>query len=125
MIGANLDPVSGDAPGETPFAAAIFLHRHSYTAGGQAKPTSGCVSLAAVDLVDIPPPPRPGPRHALRHRPDRLAPHHRLIIRSRELLASAGAQEVHENDSGRGGEGGDGGREHVGVAVDVGLGVGR
>ena len=51
MIGANLDPVSGDAPGETPFAAAIFLHRHSYTAGGQAKPTSGCVSLAAVDLV--------------------------------------------------------------------------
>ncbi len=51
VIGANLDPVSGDAPGETPFAAAIFLHRHSYTAGGQAKPTSGCVSLAAVDLV--------------------------------------------------------------------------
>ena len=51
VIGANLDPVSGDAPGETPFAAAIFLHRHSYTAGDQPKPTSGCVSLAAPDLV--------------------------------------------------------------------------
>jgi L,D-peptidoglycan transpeptidase YkuD (ErfK/YbiS/YcfS/YnhG family) len=51
VIGANLDPVSGDAPGETPFAAAIFLHRHSYDAAGQAKPTSGCVSLSAVDLV--------------------------------------------------------------------------
>ena len=53
VIGANLDPVSGDAPGETPFAAAIFLHRNSYTATGQPKPTSGCVSLAAVDLVSF------------------------------------------------------------------------
>jgi len=53
VIGANLDPVSGDAPGETPFAAAIFLHRHSYTAGNQPKPTSGCVSLAAADLVTV------------------------------------------------------------------------
>ena len=34
VIGANLDPISGDAPGETPFAAAIFLHRHSYDANG-------------------------------------------------------------------------------------------
>ena len=51
VIGANLDPVSGDAPGETPFAAAIFLHRHSYSASGQPKPTSGCVSLGSVDLV--------------------------------------------------------------------------
>ena len=33
VIGANLDPISGDAPGEPPFAAAIFLHRHSYAAG--------------------------------------------------------------------------------------------
>jgi L,D-peptidoglycan transpeptidase YkuD (ErfK/YbiS/YcfS/YnhG family) len=51
VIGANLDPISGDAPGETPFAAAIFLHRNSYTASGQAKPTSGCVSLSADDLA--------------------------------------------------------------------------
>ncbi len=53
VIGANLDPVSGDAPGETPFAAAIFLHRNSYTAVDQPKPTSGCVSLADVDLVSV------------------------------------------------------------------------
>jgi len=52
VIGANLDPVSGDQPGETPYASAIFLHRHSYTSGGVAKPTSGCVSLAYNDLVD-------------------------------------------------------------------------
>ncbi|MGD9701362.1 MAG: hypothetical protein AB7Q42_14850 [Acidimicrobiia bacterium] len=52
VIGANNEPeVSGDAPGETPYAAAIFLHRHSYTAGGAVKPTSGCVSLAIEDLV--------------------------------------------------------------------------
>lgn len=53
LIGANLDPISGDAPGETPFAAAIFLHRHSYTDVGQSKPTSGCVSLEYGDLVDV------------------------------------------------------------------------
>ena len=52
VIGANLDPVSGDQPGETPYASAIFLHRHSYNAAGAAKPTSGCVSLAYDDLVD-------------------------------------------------------------------------
>jgi L,D-peptidoglycan transpeptidase YkuD (ErfK/YbiS/YcfS/YnhG family) len=55
VIGANLDPISGDAPGETPYAAAIFLHRHAYTIAGSAsgvtKPTSGCVSLAYDDLV--------------------------------------------------------------------------
>lgn len=51
VIGANLDPISGDAPGEIPYAAAIFLHRHSYTASGLTKPTSGCVSLAAEALV--------------------------------------------------------------------------
>jgi L,D-peptidoglycan transpeptidase YkuD (ErfK/YbiS/YcfS/YnhG family) len=50
VIGANLDPISGDEPGETPYAAAIFLHRHSY-ANGVAKPTSGCVSLGYDDLV--------------------------------------------------------------------------
>jgi L,D-peptidoglycan transpeptidase YkuD (ErfK/YbiS/YcfS/YnhG family) len=51
VIGANLDPISGDAPGEIPYAAAIFLHRHSYTATGATKGTSGCVSLAYDDLV--------------------------------------------------------------------------
>lgn len=51
VIGANLDPVSGDAPGEPPYAAAIFLHRHNYGGGSTPKPTSGCVSLAAPDLV--------------------------------------------------------------------------
>ena len=51
LIGANGEPeVSGDGPGETPFAAAIFLHRHAYT-GSAPKPTSGCVSLALEDLV--------------------------------------------------------------------------
>lgn len=53
VIGANLDPISGDEPGETPYAAAIFLHRHSYLASGATKATSGCVSLAAADLVDV------------------------------------------------------------------------
>jgi L,D-peptidoglycan transpeptidase YkuD (ErfK/YbiS/YcfS/YnhG family) len=53
VIGANLGPeISGDAPGEPPYAAAIFLHRHAYTDSGLAKPTSGCVSLAIDDLVE-------------------------------------------------------------------------
>lgn len=52
VIGANLDPISGDAPGEIPYAAAIFLHRNSYTAAGTARSTSGCVSLGYEDLVD-------------------------------------------------------------------------
>ncbi len=51
VIGANLDPISGDDPGETPYAAAIFLHRTSYTSSGAGKPTSGCVSLGYDDLV--------------------------------------------------------------------------
>lgn len=51
VIGANLDPISGDAPGEPPYAAAIFLHRHAYRADGSTAPLSGCVSLDAVDLV--------------------------------------------------------------------------
>jgi L,D-peptidoglycan transpeptidase YkuD (ErfK/YbiS/YcfS/YnhG family) len=51
VIGANLDPISGDAPGETPYAAAIFLHRHAYTSAGVSKPTSGCISLAEDDLI--------------------------------------------------------------------------
>lgn len=56
LIGANMEPdVSGDAPGETPFAAAIFLHRFTYISGqsGPTKPTSGCVSLAQPDLTAV------------------------------------------------------------------------
>jgi L,D-peptidoglycan transpeptidase YkuD (ErfK/YbiS/YcfS/YnhG family) len=54
LIGANMEPdVSGDAPGETPYAAAIFLHRHVYAATGATKPTSGCVSLSAGDLTSV------------------------------------------------------------------------
>lgn len=53
VIGANLDPVSGDEPGETPYAAAIFLHRHSYLSSGATKATSGCVSLAYDELVEV------------------------------------------------------------------------
>lgn len=56
LIGANTEPdVSGDAPGETPYAAAIFLHRHVYVNGstGATKPTSGCVSLAQADLTSV------------------------------------------------------------------------
>jgi L,D-peptidoglycan transpeptidase YkuD (ErfK/YbiS/YcfS/YnhG family) len=52
LIGANSEPdVSGDAPGEIPYAAAIFLHRHSYAADGVTpRPVSGCVTLALDDL---------------------------------------------------------------------------
>jgi L,D-peptidoglycan transpeptidase YkuD (ErfK/YbiS/YcfS/YnhG family) len=48
LIGANMEPnVSGDAPGEIPHAAAIFLH------AGITNPTSGCVSLAQSDLTAV------------------------------------------------------------------------
>jgi L,D-peptidoglycan transpeptidase YkuD (ErfK/YbiS/YcfS/YnhG family) len=51
IIGANLGPHrSGDEPGEPPYAAAIFLHRHSYT-DGVSRPTSGCVSLGPRNLA--------------------------------------------------------------------------
>jgi L,D-peptidoglycan transpeptidase YkuD (ErfK/YbiS/YcfS/YnhG family) len=58
LIGANMEPdVSGDARGETPYAAAIFLHRHVYTTPGATtgatKPTSGCVSLSQGDLTSV------------------------------------------------------------------------
>ncbi len=51
VIAANLgaDRI-GDEPGETPRAAAIFLHHFSYDAAGKVTPTSGCVSLAGADL---------------------------------------------------------------------------
>jgi L,D-peptidoglycan transpeptidase YkuD (ErfK/YbiS/YcfS/YnhG family) len=52
LIGANTEPdVSGDAPGEIPYAAAIFLHRTSVDPTGRAKPTSGCVSIGHDQLV--------------------------------------------------------------------------
>jgi L,D-peptidoglycan transpeptidase YkuD (ErfK/YbiS/YcfS/YnhG family) len=58
LIGANMEPnVSGDAPGEIPYASAIFLHRFTYaTTGatsGPTKATSGCVSLAQLDLTSV------------------------------------------------------------------------
>lgn len=66
LIGANMEPnVSGDAPGETPYASAIFLHRHSYDANGNSKPTSGCVSLSHTSLVNVLRALRPGVQFAI------------------------------------------------------------
>jgi L,D-peptidoglycan transpeptidase YkuD (ErfK/YbiS/YcfS/YnhG family) len=54
LIDANMGPNrSGDDPSEPPLAAAIFLHRHSYDAAGNAKPTAGCVSLNADNLAFV------------------------------------------------------------------------
>jgi peptidoglycan hydrolase-like protein with peptidoglycan-binding domain len=54
IIGANMGPNrSGDAPGEPPLAAAIFLHRHSYDAAGNTRPTSGCVSLNNASMIYV------------------------------------------------------------------------
>ena len=54
LIGANMGADrSGDAPGEAPLAAAIFLHRHSYDAAGNSRPTSGCVSLNTDNLIYV------------------------------------------------------------------------
>jgi L,D-peptidoglycan transpeptidase YkuD (ErfK/YbiS/YcfS/YnhG family) len=54
LIDANMGPSrSGDQPGEPPLAAAIFLHRHSYDANGNSRPTSGCVSLNATNLARV------------------------------------------------------------------------
>ena len=54
LIGANMGSNrSGDAPGEAPLAAAIFLHRHSYDAAGNSRPTSGCVSLNNANLIYV------------------------------------------------------------------------
>lgn len=50
VIGANLDPISGNAPGEPALAAAIFLHRHSYDPDGSTRATSGCVSVELAAL---------------------------------------------------------------------------
>jgi L,D-peptidoglycan transpeptidase YkuD (ErfK/YbiS/YcfS/YnhG family) len=52
LIGANTEPdVSGDAPGEPAYAAAIFLHRTTTDASGAPKPTSGCVSIGHGELL--------------------------------------------------------------------------
>ena len=60
LIGANMEPnVSGDAPGEIPYASAIFLHRHSYD-GNNSKATSGCVSLSISNLTAVLQAMRPG-----------------------------------------------------------------
>jgi peptidoglycan hydrolase-like protein with peptidoglycan-binding domain len=54
IIGANMGPNrSGDAPGEPALAAAIFLHRHSYDASGNSRPTAGCVSLNNDNLIYV------------------------------------------------------------------------
>ncbi|MEQ1703040.1 MAG: L,D-transpeptidase family protein, partial [Ilumatobacteraceae bacterium] len=54
LIGANMEPnVSGDAPGEIPYASAIFLHRYSYDGNGNSRPTSGCVSLNITNLQNV------------------------------------------------------------------------
>lgn len=54
LIGANMEPnVSGDAPGEIPYAAAIFLHRFNLDANGNPLATSGCVSLGLNNLLDV------------------------------------------------------------------------
>lgn len=54
IIGANMGANrSGDTPGEPAYAAAIFLHRHTYDANGNSRPTSGCVSLANDNLIFV------------------------------------------------------------------------
>lgn len=54
LIGANMGPNrSGDQAGEPALAAAIFLHRHTYDAAGNARPTAGCVSLGAENLAAV------------------------------------------------------------------------
>ena len=54
LIGANMEPnVSGDAPDEIPYAAAIFLHRFRLDANGNPVGTSGCVSLGLTNLVSV------------------------------------------------------------------------
>ncbi len=54
LISANMEPnVSGDAPGEVPYASAIFLHRFNLDTNGNPLATSGCVSLGLNNLVDV------------------------------------------------------------------------
>ncbi|MCE9622861.1 MAG: hypothetical protein K8R99_11000 [Actinomycetia bacterium] len=54
LISANMEPnVSGDAPDEIPYAAAIFLHRFRLDGNGNPVGTSGCVSLGLNNLIDV------------------------------------------------------------------------
>ena len=54
LIGVNMEPnLSGDAPGEVPYAAAIFLHRFTLDPTGNPLATSGCVSLGLNNLIDV------------------------------------------------------------------------
>ena len=53
LIGANLgSDRSGDEPGETAWAGAIFLHRHS-DSNGSTRASVGCVTLSGPDLDDV------------------------------------------------------------------------
>jgi L,D-peptidoglycan transpeptidase YkuD (ErfK/YbiS/YcfS/YnhG family) len=86
LIGANTEPmVSGDTPGEIPYAAAIFLHRTTYSGTGAPKPTSGCVSIGHAALVTalraIDPALRP--RFAIGTRDDLLATPARTTLPTR------------------------------------------
>ena len=76
IIGANTEPnVSGDAPGEPAYAAAIFLHHDNIAANGSTLATSGCVSIGhdqlitAMTTID----PALNPRFAIGTRADLLA----------------------------------------------------
>ena len=61
IIGANMGANrSGNNAGEPALAAAIFLHRHSYDANGNIRPTAGCVSLGNNDLISVLQQLRPG-----------------------------------------------------------------
>ena len=90
VIGANLDPISGDAPGETPFAAAIFLHRHSYAADGSTRGLER-VRLAVAGRSGVHAAhDRPSAQPAFRDRPSRLPAHHRLTFRSTRCTLPTG-----------------------------------
>ena len=70
VIGANLDPVSGDAPGETPFAAAIFLHRNSYTApANRSRRAAACRSPTSTSSRSSASSTRRSPRNSPSARP--------------------------------------------------------
>ena len=73
VIGANLDPISGDAAGEIPFAAAIFLHRHSYAASGADTGDKRLRVARGRRPRRHAPTARRAPASAFRDRPHRLA----------------------------------------------------
>ena len=68
VIGANLDPISGDAAGEPALAAAIFLHRNSYSPSGASRADQR-LRVAGVGRPRVRPAlDRSQPRGAVRHR---------------------------------------------------------